>query len=115
MKTIIFWFSILLNLLFILFYGWEQISQPSRKLGILKKDTEVGHFMGKKTLFRLPKGITVANESQRGLAAIGQFENKRFSIVITADTELVDYNVSEKQLNGTANYYSADFKKFLSD
>lgn len=113
MRKTIFTISITLNILFIILYFWNQINSPSHELGILKEEIEVGNFMGDKTLFKLPKGITVKNESERGLSAIGQFENERFSIVITADRDLIDYDIENDSLNSDGNFYSAEFKKFL--
>ena len=111
MKKLLFWISIGFNVIFITLYFWNKINSPSHELGVLKEDIEVGHFMGNEILFKIPKGITVKNESERGIAAIGQFENERFSIVITADRDLIDYDIEESQLNGTGNYYSAEIKK----
>ena len=71
--------------------------------------------MGNETIFTLPKGLTVQDKSERGISAIGQFENNRFSIVITSDKDLVDYNFDKKELNQNANFYSAEFKTFLDN
>jgi hypothetical protein len=62
-------------------------------------------------VFKLPKGLTVADESQRGISAIGQFENNRFSIIITSNEDLVDYEINEDSLNIFSNFYSADINK----
>ncbi len=81
------------------------------KLGALKKDIKVGLFNNTKdsTYFILPKGLTVRDVSERGISAIGQFENNRFDIVITTDNnDLVDYNVPKYKLQSFGNYYSAD-------
>jgi len=59
-------------------------------------------------LFKLPKGLTVADESQRGISAIGQFENNRFSIVITTNEDMVDYEINKNSLDIFSNFYSAD-------
>ena len=115
MKKIIFWLSITFNIFFVLLYFWNKINSPSHELGILKEDIEVGNFMGENCLFKIPKGITVRNESECGISAIGQFENKRFSIIITADKDLINYNVENADLNRDGNYYSADFKKFVEN
>ncbi|NBC56956.1 MAG: hypothetical protein GVY05_01550 [Bacteroidetes bacterium] len=115
MKKIIFWISISLNLILVLGILWNNFNSPSNKLGVLKQDIEVGYFMGKETVFTLPKGLTVKDKSERGIAAIGQFENNRFSIVITSDKNIVDYNVDEKELNQNGNYYSAEFRTYLSE
>lgn len=110
MKKYIFWFSIILNILFILGYLFNRINSPSNKLGILKEDVEVGYFKGTEKVFVLPKGLTVKNESPRGLSAIGQFENERFSVIITSDRDLVDYDVKKDSLNLFDNFYSAEIK-----
>ena len=75
------------------------------------ENIEVGYFSGDSVLFKLPKGLTVADESQRGISAIGQFENNRFSIVITSNEDLVDYEINEDSLDVFSNFYSADIKK----
>lgn len=60
-------------------------------------------------LFKLPKGLTVRDVSERGFGAIGQFENNRFEIVVTtAQENLVDYEKPEDELLPFGNYYSAD-------
>ena len=115
MRKAIFWISITLNIILLLGILWNKINSPSNELGILKQDIEVGNFMGNKTIFTLPKGLTVKSKSERGISAIGQFENNRFSIVITSDKDLVDYNVDKKELNQNSNYYSAEFKTHLNE
>lgn len=86
----------------------------SKGYGRLEKEVIIGNFMGDKELFRLPKGLTVEDASAKGLTAIGQFENNRFSIVITSDDlELINYNLPKDSLNQFGNYYSADIEKYL--
>ncbi len=114
MKKGIFWLSITLNIILILGIFWNKFNSPSNDLGILKQEIEIGNFMGNKTLFKLPKGLTVQNKSERGIGAIGQFENNRFSIIITSDKDLVDYNVNDEELNQNGNFYSAEFKSYLN-
>lgn len=109
MKKWIFRVSIFLNVLTAIGLLLNSFSAPY-KLGVLKEDIAIGVFGGKKTLFKLPKGITVQDISERGLNAIDQFENHRFQVVITSDRELVDYSKSGEQLNSTGNFYSADIK-----
>jgi len=47
--------------------------------------------------------------SERGLGAIGQFENERFSIVITSnDASLVNYDLPKDSLDMFGNFYSAE-------
>ncbi|MBU2994804.1 hypothetical protein KO500_00045 [Cellulophaga baltica] len=115
MKKALFWISIALNIILILGIFWNNFNSPSNELGILKQDIEVGFFMGNETVFTLPKGLTVKDKSERGIAAIGQFENNRFYIVITSDKDIVDYNVDEKEINQNGNYYSAEFKTYLNE
>ena len=63
-------------------------------------------------IFKIPKGITVRNRSERGLGAIGQFENERFEIVITSDDpNLVNYSLPKDSLQIFGNFYSAEIKK----
>ncbi|WP_417859527.1 hypothetical protein [Xanthomarina gelatinilytica] len=115
MKKAIFWISITLNFILIVGILWNKFNSPSNELGVLKQDIEVGYFMGNETVFILPKGLTVKNKSERGIAAIGQFENNRFSIVITSDKDIVEYDVDKKELNQNGNFYSAEFKTFLNN
>ena len=56
--------------------------------------------------------MTVRNASERGLSAIGQFENERFQIVISSDDQLINYDLPNDSLAPNGNYYSADFDKF---
>ena len=115
MKKAVFWISITLNIFLLFKILLNNFNSPSNELGVLKQDIEVGYFMGNKTVFTLPKGLTVTNKSERGISAIGQFENNRFSIVITSDKDLVEYNVDKKELNQNANFYSAEFKTHLNN
>ncbi len=100
--------SILMNFIFILSWLLNKINTPSYELGILKEDINVGILGGEKTYFKIPKGTTVRNASERGLNAIGQFENERFKIIITSDREIVDYNQPRNKMSEFGNYYSAD-------
>ena len=98
-----------MNVLFILLFGWNWLNSPSNELGRLEKDIEIGHFQSDNSVFRIPKGLTVRNVSQRGIGAIGQFENERFSFVITSnDASLVNYNLPKESLEMFGNYYSAE-------
>ncbi len=65
-------------------------------------------FTGEKKMFKLSKGITVRNISQNGIAAIGQFENNKFEIVLTSEEELVDYNIKKDSLFTFGNFYSVE-------
>lgn len=110
MRKWIFRLSILTNIIFILAYLWNDFNSPTDNLGILKEDIEIGYFMGSEKIFKLPKGLTVRDISQQGVAAIGQFENNRFQIVITTNRDLIDYKVDSKERNSDGNYYSADIE-----
>jgi hypothetical protein len=85
MKKWVFRISILLNIVLLIGWGLSCLNRPSYKLGRLEKDITIGNFMGDSLLFKLPKGLTVRNASERGISAIGQFENERFQIVISSD------------------------------
>lgn len=112
MKKWIFRISITLNFIFLIGWGLNSLNKPSYKLGRLEKDITVGYFMGDSLLFTLPKGLTVRNASERGISAIGQFENERFQIVISSDNKLINYDLSNSSLGPNGNYYSADFDKY---
>jgi hypothetical protein len=116
MKKWISRISIALNIIFLIGWGLSSFNKPSYKLGRLEKDITIGYFMGDSTLFKLPKGLTVRNASERGLSAIGQFENERFQIVITSDDwDLVNYDLPNDSLAAHGNYYSADFDKYNNE
>jgi len=113
MKKWIFIISIAFNAIFLIGWGLSSLNKPSYKLGRLEKDITVGYFMGDSTLFTLPKGLTVRNSSERGISAIGQFENERFEIVITSDDwELINYDLPKDSLDSHGNFYSADFDRY---
>jgi len=113
MKKWIFRISISLNIIFMIVWFLNFINSPSYELGRLEKDIEIGYFTGDSTKFILPKGLTVRNASQRGIGAIGQFENERFQIVITSDNSgLINYNLPKDSLDTFGNFYSADIKKY---
>lgn len=109
MRKWIFGISILLNVFFILAFVWNWLNSPTNELGRLEKDIEIGYFQSDSSVFKIPKGLTVRNVSQRGLGAIGQFENERFSFVITSDdASLVNYNLPKDSLDMFGNFYSAE-------
>ncbi len=113
MKKWIFRISIVFNIIFLTGWFLNWMSSPSYELGRLEKDIEIGYFTGKSTKFILPKGLTVRNASERGLSAIGQFENERFQVVITSDDiDLVNYDLPKDSLDTFGNFYSADIKKY---
>lgn len=102
-----FVFNIIFIVLALLYWFLLTFNSPSYDLGRLEKDINVGGFMSDSAVFFIPKGITVTNVSERGIGAIGQFENERFSIVFTSDDfDLVNYNLPEDSLNVFGNYYS---------
>lgn len=115
MKKWIFIISIAFNIIFLIGWGLNSLNKPSYKLGRLEKDITVGYFMGDSILFTLPKGLTVRNSSERGISAIGQFENERFQIVITSDDEMINYELPNDSLDSHGNYYSADFDKYSNE
>lgn len=103
----IFRLSIAFNIVLILIFLLNEVFSPSYKLGVLKKNINVGIFtVNDSTVFTLPKGLTVRDVSERGLGAIGQFENNRFDIIITSDDSLVDYSEPVNKLAPFGNYYS---------
>ena len=108
MKKWIYRISILLNIVFLLGYLLNSFNSPSYELGKLKEDLNIGIFTGDSTMFKIPQGITVKNVSERGIGAIGQFENNRFSIVITSERDIVNYNLPKDSLQSFGNFYSAD-------
>ena len=109
MKKWLFGISIFLNVIFILLFAWNWLNSPTNELGRLEKDIEIGYFQSDSSVFKIPKGLTVKNVSERGLGAIGQFENERFSIVITSDdASLVNYDLPKDSLDMFGNFYSAE-------
>ena len=109
MKKWLFGISIFLNVIFILLFTWSWLNSPTNELGRLEKDIEIGYFQSDSSVFKIPKGLTVKNVSERGLGAIGQFENERFSIVITSDdASLVNYDLPKDSLDMFGNFYSAE-------
>lgn len=95
-----FWFE--------LFEWWNKWT--NKRIRKIEKRCWDWIFYWDSVLFKLPKGLTVADESQRGISAIGQFENNRFSIVITSNEDMVDYEINEDSLGVFSNFYSADIK-----
>jgi hypothetical protein len=106
MKRWLFGLSLFLNIVFIIGYLLNFINSPTHELGKLKQDVKIGFFSSDSVIFTLPKGLTVRNASENGIAAIGQFENNRFEIVFTSEDELVDYNLNKDSLFTFGNFYS---------
>lgn len=101
--------SITLNIIFLLKLGWDKFNSPTYRLGELRTDISLRLFNQHDTLiFKLPRGLTVRDVSERGIGAIGQFENNRFQIVVTSENGLVDYSKSKKDLMPFGEFYSAD-------
>lgn len=101
--------SLTFNALVVLKLAYDKFNSPTYKLGELKQDISLRLFNQSDTiLFKLPKGLTVRDVSDRGIAAIGQFENSRFQIIITSQGDLVDYSKSKKDLMSFGEFYSAD-------
>lgn len=108
-KNITLTISIVLNIYLGLVLGVGALNEPTRKNGVLKQNVKVGLFGQPGVLFELPKGITVEDVAPRGIEAIGQFENERFSIIVTSDRDdLVNYNPDPSEIMPHGNYYSAD-------
>ena len=107
-RTWILIISVALNVIFVAGWLLYIFDSPTYRLGELKENVRVGYFTGDTTLYMIPKGITVADASEQGLGAIGQFENNRFEIIITTDRNIVDYNAPKARLQQFGNYYSGD-------
>lgn len=100
-------FIIVLNLWFVL--SW--LNQPSFKQGVLIRDITVPLTQDVKII--LPKGLVVKDESPRGLTAIGQFDKNRFSITITSDFKMVNYDVNWEAMRRPISLYPAIDQKFM--
>lgn len=100
-KKILFSASIILNIWSLLI--WTNL--PPSRCGVLIRDITVP--LTKDVTIILPKGLVVSDESPQGLAAIGQFDPYRFSIIITSDFDMVDYNVDWKALRRPGSLYHA--------
>ena len=112
-KNLILTVSIVGNLILGFILLIQSFNEPTHRLGILTQDLTVGYFGQEGEIFKLPKGITVEDVAPRGIAAIGQFENNRFSIVLTSEIDsLIDYNVNTTDLAPNGNFYSADYPHF---
>lgn len=110
-KKLLLRFSLTLNILFLIGWGISYINSPTYKIGILTEDVNAGYFGSDSTFIHIPKGTTVRDISAQGIAAIGQFENERFEIVITSDKTIVDYTMPKEKLAQFGNFYSAANKK----
>lgn len=110
-KNILLIVSIILNLYLGAASFINNLNEPSGNYGILTQDINLGNFGKEQSIFKLPKGITVQDVSPRGFDAIGQFENNRYSIIITTELDsLVKYDSTDIGVNG--NFYSADYPHF---
>jgi hypothetical protein len=109
-RQILLFGSLLLNVALLGWIGLDRFNAPSGRLGRLEKDITAVSIADRGRLpFRLPKGLTVRDESPRGLAAAGMFEPYRFAIVITTEDEkVVNYGIPENQLNQFGELYTMD-------
>ena len=107
MYRVLIGISVLFNIVMGFDYLMILLNSPQDRRGVLTKDVYVGEFMDSTVLFKLPKGLTVRDQSPQFLAAAGQFEPYRFSIVMTTDKRnIVDYSISEDSLKQFNEYYS---------
>lgn len=109
MIRILFGISLLANLVLGASLFLVSTSKPPYKIGVLAHDVKVLTFQEPPLSFVLPQGLTVADTSPRGIAAAGQFEPYRFSIVVSSDrNDLVNYEstVGRSQFG---HLYSADY------
>jgi hypothetical protein len=111
-RSVILAASLVLN---VVFAGWlllDRFNSPSGRLGRLEKDITAGSIVDRQRIpFRLPKGLTVRDESPRGVAGIGMFEPYRFAVVITTDDSgAVNYSIPEGELHDFGEIYSMDLK-----
>lgn len=84
-------FSITLNIFLILILLVNSLNQPTYDLGVLSENVYVGTFGNSDVIFKLPKGLTVRNESPRFIAAAGQFERHRFAITVSGVHDEIEY------------------------
>ena len=71
---------------------------PNGRIGLLTNDVPVYDFMSNRKLFVIPKGILVKEASAYGA---GWFETQRFKIIITANSDIPDYDYTNKAHNFT--------------
>jgi hypothetical protein len=84
-------FSLLLNFLFLL----NGINNPEYKFGVLTKDIPIvlRPIEGEQVIVILPKGLTVRNETPRGVAGVSLLAPYRFSVQIAdGEDNLVNYS-----------------------
>jgi hypothetical protein len=100
--------SVLLNVVLGAWAPLHYTSVPRAQVGVLTDNVAVTTFQEPSLSFVLPKGLTVADATPRGLAAAGQLEPFRFTIVVSSDrATLVDYETST-QRSAFGPLYSAD-------
>ena len=88
----------------------RSFNATSGRIGVLTRDIHAGSFSDESVLFSLPKGLTVRDESPRGLNAIDLFEPHRYAIVLTTEDEkLIDFNSPKKHSHD--ELYSIDNRK----
>lgn len=101
--------SVTLNIFFILLILVGSLNRPTYELGILSEDVYVGTFGNSDVIFKLPKGLTVRNESPRFIAAAGQFERHRFATTVSGVNDEVEYGKSNHSF-GSLYSISSDNK-----
>ncbi|MDH3613450.1 MAG: hypothetical protein OEU90_12045 [Gammaproteobacteria bacterium] len=100
--------SVLANIALALHLIFILSNEPTYEEGILTEEIRIQTFQGEPLEFVLPKGLTVADASPRGIAAAGQFEPFRFMIVVTSDrARLVSFDSTEPR-STFGPLYSAD-------
>lgn len=105
-KKVLFVTSIALNLWFLLVWS----SQPPFRCGVLIRDITVP--LTKEVTITLPKGLVVRDDSPNGLAAIGTFDKNRFSITVTSDFKMVEYDVDWRAIRRPGSLYPAPDAQF---
>lgn len=101
--------SITLNIgLFSYILFWDSFSWTVKpRYGVLKEDVYGGTFNEAGHIFMLPKGLSVKDATPRN--QIDLFEPHRFSVTISSDRELVDYDIETP--HKFQDLYSADRQK----
>jgi len=100
--------SVLANVVLAAWIVLQYTSTPTERVGVLAEELTVKTFQEPSLSFVLPKGLTVADVSPRGLAGAGQLEPFRFSIVVSSNrAALVDYETSARR-SAFGQLYSAD-------
>jgi hypothetical protein len=77
--------SLVANVLLAGYLVLDRLNSPTRELGVLTRDVTARFPDGSGRTFHLPKGMTVRDETPRGIAAAGMFAPYRFAIVVMAE------------------------------